>query len=261
MIESIDNLNRQNSINTIDPLKKTITCNPLVTVAMPLLALMVSMKSTPAYTNVEELRNHVIKQMQNFEYQSKQLAYDSRTILAARYCLCTALDEAALSNSWGSHSLWSQQSLLATFHNETWGGERFFIILEKMIKENVDNNHDLLELLYFILSLGFEGKYFNDKVKHDELRSNLLHVLTMNSPPTTNQPLWIAENQEKLNYQKQRNRIPIWVTVTLSVTLLLAGAIIFEYSSNKISNPILAKINKIQAPTIAEIGNSDETIP
>ncbi len=51
-------------------------------------------------------------------------------MLLARYALCTALDEAVLSTPWGSGGDWGKQSLLITVHNEAWGGEKVFQLLD-----------------------------------------------------------------------------------------------------------------------------------
>ena len=63
-----------------------------------------------------------------------------------------------LSTPWGGESEWSHQSLLSTFHNETLGGEKFFLILERVMPDPA-TNLELLELMYLCLSIGFKGKY------------------------------------------------------------------------------------------------------
>ncbi|MBP8185450.1 MAG: type IVB secretion system protein IcmH/DotU, partial [Pseudomonas sp.] len=55
-------------------------------------------------------------------------------------------------------SAWSQMSLLSSFHNETFGGEKFFQLLERLSRNPV-KHLPMLELMYLCLSLGFEGKY------------------------------------------------------------------------------------------------------
>lgn len=49
-------------------------------------------------------------------------------------------------------------SLLSSFHNETFGGEKFFQLLERLSRNPV-KHLAMLELMYLCLSLGFEGKY------------------------------------------------------------------------------------------------------
>jgi len=77
---------------------------------------------------------------------------------AAAYCLVTALDELIMRHI-SSHSLsWSKQSLLGQLHNETWGGERFYLILKYALK-NPNQYRELIELLYILLSFGYQGKF------------------------------------------------------------------------------------------------------
>jgi type VI secretion system protein ImpK len=68
------------------------------------------------------------------------------------------IDEAVVTTSWGSQSDWSKMSLLSSFHNETFGGEKFFQLLERMSRDPF-KHLAMLELMYLCLSLGFEGKY------------------------------------------------------------------------------------------------------
>jgi type VI secretion system protein ImpK len=72
--------------------------------------------------------------------------------------LCTVVDEAVVTTPWGNESAWSQMSLLSSFHNETFGGEKFFQLLEHLSRNPV-KHLAMLELMYICLSLGFEGKY------------------------------------------------------------------------------------------------------
>src|SRR5690606_10844082 len=53
--------------------------------------------------------------------------------------------------------VWGQQSMVATFHRETVGGDRFYDLLARL-EQDPANNIDLLEFLYMCLSLGFEGR-------------------------------------------------------------------------------------------------------
>lgn len=151
--------------------------NHLVSAAMPLLLLLIKFKNTLTHPNVSELRRQALGEISAFETRAKNAECSPRLILAARYCLCTAIDEVVLLTPWGNESTWAQQSLLSIVHQETWGGERFFIILEKMA-ENPQQNLFLLELLYLILSLGFEGKYYNqENTVHDEIRHKLYRLI------------------------------------------------------------------------------------
>ena len=110
---------------------------------------------------------------------AKEKNISSEIILAARYVICAALDEAVLKTPWGAESAWTQRTLLSTFHSETHGGEKFFLLLDKM-KERPAQNLDMLELMYVFLSLGFEGKYhLNPRGREilEKIRDELFQII------------------------------------------------------------------------------------
>lgn len=149
--------------------------NYLVTFATPLLTLITQIRHTSEHHNVAKLRTQIIEEIKNFEQKLTNVSYPMRLVIAARYCLCTAIDESVLSRPWGTTSIWIQQSLLSLFHHETWGGERFYIILEEMAKDP-RQNIDFLEFSYILLSLGFEGKFFKNQLTiREEIRNRIFY--------------------------------------------------------------------------------------
>lgn len=72
-----------------------------------------------------------------------------------------------------------QQSLLVHFHNEAWGGEKVFILLERLLREP-KRYQDLLEFLYMCFSLGFRGRYkvaVQNPDEFEQIYRRLHHVL------------------------------------------------------------------------------------
>lgn len=162
-------------------MSKAAGFNPLITAATPLLILMVNLQQIKAVESQEvfALRQKLVEEIGQFVKQATAQNYSQRTVLAARYCLCTALDEFVLSSAWGSQSIWHQQTLLSIIHKETSGGERFFVILEEMTK-TPQENLPLLELIYTILSLGFEGKYYcEERAVREQIRRHLFNLINI----------------------------------------------------------------------------------
>ncbi len=139
------------------------TLNPILDVSAPLLSLAVRVSGLKQHDHLEDMHKRVLQEMEAIELELHRLGYDRVTILAHRYCLCAVVDEAVMTTTWGIDSSWSQRSLLAIFHNETWGGEKFFVILDRMLMEPNRYLH-LLEFLYTALCIGYEGRY---KVIHN----------------------------------------------------------------------------------------------
>ena len=132
--------------------------NPIVTAAAPLLNLAAQLKHRLAHGDVEALRVRVMQGIDQFERRMAPLGLPPRSVRASKYALCATLDDLVLNTPWGSRSVWTTRSLVGTFFSETWGGDRFFDLLAQL-KKDPGVNVDLLELLYYCISLGFEGKY------------------------------------------------------------------------------------------------------
>ncbi len=135
-----------------------ISLNPLVAAASPLLSEVVRLKHSQESEDLQALHNQLGSAIKLFEHRALHDGAESSQVMAARYVLCTVLDEAVVTTPWGNESEWSQMSLLSSFHNETFGGEKFFQLLERLSRNPV-KHLPMLELMYLCLSLGFEGKY------------------------------------------------------------------------------------------------------
>ncbi|HAW2506561.1 TPA: type VI secretion system baseplate subunit TssK [Escherichia coli] len=121
----------------------------------------------------------VVTDVQAVEQLLQEQGYEPGVIISFRYILCTFIDEAALGNGWSNKNEWIKQSLLVHFHNEAWGGEKVFILLERLIREP-KRYQDLLEFLWLCFSLGFRGRYkvaAQDQGEFEQIYRRLYHVL------------------------------------------------------------------------------------
>lgn len=218
--------------------------NPLVAAATPLLLLIVRLKDPSLQPDALNLRSQIIQAIAEFEMQAKDSNCSPRTILAARYCLCTAIDETVLCTTWGSDSVWTQQTLLSLIQKETWGGERFFLILEKMIEE-AQSSLPLLELIYILLNLGYEGKYYNEnKMIRDEIRHRLFRLISMyHEQPNKIYPLINQANIELTVAAKSLLSGKKIAASTLS--LLLVIFLFTNIKTYEIAKPLLKQLDEM----------------
>lgn len=157
----------------------TIGVNPLVAAASPILSLMGRLRSATHPYEISELYLDLIHEIKSFESHAQRLNYRAENILIARYLLTSTLDETILNTAWGKESEWEKHKLLMFFQQEEWGGERFFVILERLEEEPLFYV-DLLELAYICLSLGFEGKFRYLERGHyplNEISKNLFYKI------------------------------------------------------------------------------------
>ncbi|MDN3920006.1 DotU family type VI secretion system protein [Roseateles violae] len=153
--------------------------NPLVALANRLLMAAPQLRATRHVDDPAALRNALAQGIRDFAARAAAQGISAERVMAARYVLCTMLDEAAADTPWGGSGLWGQHSLLAAFHNETEGGEKVFQLMAHLA-EHPEQNLDLLELIYGALVLGFEGRYRvipNGRAQLEAVRDKLAQII------------------------------------------------------------------------------------
>ncbi|MHA4979463.1 type IVB secretion system protein IcmH/DotU [Pseudomonas extremorientalis] len=164
--------------------------NVLLTAAWELLLQVVQLKASPGRESLPALNEEFSSGINAFEAYALYLGAENSQVMSARYVLCSVIDEAVVTTPWGGRSDWSKTSLLSRFHNETFGGEKFFQLLERLSRDPV-KHVALLELMYLCLSLGFEGQYrvmergrAQLETVHDAVYRQIRHVRG-DQPPLT----------------------------------------------------------------------------
>lgn len=221
--------------------------NPMVEASDNLFAFIIRINSLNKFDDIEHLYQQVNDEIMALDTELRESGnYDQATMLTCRYCLCTVIDETVLRTEWGRESLWSNQSLLSKHHGETWGGDKFYKILSRLMM-NPEKYRDLLEFMYFCLSLGYEGKYGLDRQGVSERKviiGELYDVLTQ----YWEKPINILTNADKYtvkkNYLLQVN-IPPWLIYIFAIALLVAIYQIFNFLLDEEIDPILQRLNEL----------------
>ncbi|HHM05128.1 MAG TPA: DotU family type IV/VI secretion system protein [Gammaproteobacteria bacterium] len=233
--------------------------NPLLDAAARLLALMTELRQQSSHPDVQQLHAEVVREIQAFENAARQRGARAEAILAGRYALCTALDEAVLNTPWGSESLWSAHSMLATFHKETWGGEKFFVILER-VRRDPANNLDLLELMAVCLALGFQGKYRvmeRGGSQVDALCEEVFNLVRQQRGGFDRalSPHWQGVDTRPDNLDR---RVPLWVIAALTGALVLGVYLAFNTLLDQSAAPLLERLHSIGAPAAGQALDTGE---
>ena len=220
--------------------------NPLINAASTLIAVFEKTRQSLSHPDVGGLHQRLVDEIKLFENKAREVGIRPEIVLSARYALCTTLDEMVLNTPWGAESAWPQRTLLSIFHNETSGGEKFFQLFERMLEQPVENLY-ILELMYILLSLGFEGKYRliqrgRDTIEH--LRDELFTTIRRQRGDYERSlsPSWqgLGKSGNSLAHY-----LPIWVAASIvGVVLLLAysGFRVWLYDS---SVPVIEKLDEI----------------
>lgn len=220
--------------------------NPLVRAGATGFALVRRLRDTARYDDVPGLRDSVLKTIKEFEAKARQLGAASEAAYAARYALCALVDETVLATPWGCQSNWPNESLLATLHNETKGGAKFFQILDRT-SENPARNIDLLEFLFICLSLGFQGKYAvmdRGAAQLEETAHNLYRNIR-NQRGDSERELsahWKGMVDKRPAVARY---VPLWVVPVAVCALAVVLYIGFSYKINRESDSVFAQLNSL----------------
>jgi len=220
--------------------------NPLVGAASALLKLASSTSNMVSHHDVEGLRRQAMEEIKTFEGKARALGFANDVTYTSRYVLCAFIDEAVLNTIWGSSSVWAQQGLLSTLHNETSGGETFFVILDRQLKEP-NANLELLELMFVCISLGFKGRYAvlnRGQEKLEELRNIVFeHIRQRRGEfPRELSPHWQSQSGQQ---RRLRQFIPLWVVVSIACAILLAIFIGFTMVLEERAEPVYQTLESI----------------
>nr|WP_314577895.1 type IVB secretion system protein IcmH/DotU [uncultured Pseudomonas sp.] len=220
--------------------------NPLVRAANPLLDLVVPLRSMTRAPDMEALRERLVQAIQQFEAQARNSRVETQTVAAARYALCTLIDETISSTPWGA-GVWNSRSLLVTFHNEAWGGEKFFLILQRL-SQDPRTHLDVLELMYLCLALGLEGRYRVLDRGLDQLsalRERLLHLIRQQRGAVEQDlsPHWRGAATPQ---RSMLRGVPWWVVAAVAAVLLLSVQLTLNWLLNRDSDPVFAQMGEIR---------------
>ncbi|WP_107738073.1 type VI secretion system protein TssL, long form [Neisseria subflava] len=225
--------------------------NPLIEAAKPVLILANSMQQTTSQLSTDSLINKFSLLINNFEENAEKNGAKYDAIQAAKYCLCTFVDELAVRAGWADET-WSKNSLLVSFYDETWGGERFFEIIQNL-KQDSDKNIDLLEFMYLCLQFGYKGKYQvlnNGELEIDKIKRDLLALIHSKRPDQTvnlfkHNPI-ITNNIQR----KRRLTIPLWVVGVLGAVALGVSYFTMQWSLGDKFNTASTKVNSLKLPSV-----------
>jgi type VI secretion system protein ImpK len=213
--------------------------------ATPLLVVVAHLRGTVQQADVAALRKEIVDQMRRFETRAVGFGATGTDVSAARYALCSLIDETVMTTPWGSASDWSVRSLLLEFHSETWGGEKVFSILDR-VRADAQKHLALLKLIDFCLLLGFEGKYRvldNGREQLGDLRLDIARLLRKfgKAPPRELSPSWRGTEQKR----KLRQFVPLWAVFALALVVILAAYAVVKVRVSGETDPALHALDAV----------------
>ncbi|ARE41185.1 Outer membrane protein ImpK/VasF, OmpA/MotB domain [Rhodovulum sp. P5] len=228
--------------------------NALNAAAANLFALIGRVRNRAQHPNPDELRRSVVAEIRAFESRALQAGIDQQKARVARYALCATIDDIVLNTPWAAESSWAQQSMVATFHRETVGGDRFYDLLARL-EQDPANNIELLEFLYTCLSLGFEGRLRVEeggRDRHAEILLGLYRIISgqRGHPPQDLSPHWegVKRPHRPLSAWK-----PVWIATGVLSAVLLCAFLALSYILGLSTQGIAGQLAVLDPPGVAKL--------
>lgn len=236
--------------------------NPLLEAAQPLLRALADMPAELGGEGVIVFHRLLEREVVTFQSLCSSAQIKHEHVVAASYSLCTALDEAANSTAWGGGQggeagVWATRQLAAQFHGDTKGGDKFFLLVGRLAASPQEHTN-LLELMYQILGLGFEGRFStasNGRRQLETIRHRLLTLLASarGDVPHDLSPHWKGVGAGKFRLLRS---IPVWVTASVLALALLGLFAWYKYRLVQATVDVeqrVAAIGKMQPPAAVPV--------
>jgi len=228
--------------------------NPIVNAASSLIAVFEKTRSSMSHSDIGGLHQRLVNEIRAFENRLREQGFAPEIVLSARYVMCSVLDETVLNTPWGSESAWAQRTLLSVFHNETSGGEKFFLILDRMRQSPAENIY-MIEFMYVCISLGFEGKYRlvgRGRDALEQIRDDLFATIRRQRGDHERA---LADNWRGLGGSRNTlaQHLPMWVIAVIAVSIMFFSFSGFRWWLYKSSTPVANDLNTISTNALEEM--------
>ena len=161
--------------------------SPLFEAARPLLEALARMPAQIDPTKVEVVNRRLVGEVASFQSVCNDARIRTEYIVSASYVLCTALDESVSDSLLGvggaqpaAANPWMDRSLAVHFHGDREGGAKVFRLVGRLVIEP-QAHIDLLELVFAVFTLGFEGAYrhgYNGRRELDNMRHQIRSLVS-----------------------------------------------------------------------------------
>ena len=170
-------------------------------------------------SSADDFNSRVDQLLTQFDRHTRNYNKSPDAVHEAKYAICALLDEIILSTDSPIRDAWERQPLQLRLFGEHLAGEGFFDHLDKL-RMQPEKNVEALEVYYYSLLLGFQGKYMLEGLEKLHYLTSQLgqEINTVRGKPAEFSPNW--KLPFKFN-EMLRHELPMWVFyVVLLITIV-----------------------------------------
>lgn len=227
--------------------------NPLADAAAYIFSIIGKLKQLKSYRHLNKLHKELVQEINHFQEALKNHGYSSEYILVSRFAICATLDDVIANTLWGAQGQWDNYNMLAVFNQDTMNYERFFIILERIIKDPAQYI-DVMELMYICLSLGFKGPYRATEFGINQLEqiTNTLYKRIRAYRGDFTKTLAPYLIKPTRSVKTTTHRIPLWLVILMTLTAILGIFVGLGYLLDTISDQAYQELMHIGSSLLYE---------
>lgn len=171
---------------------------------------------------VEQPFSDAVRQfLGNMERSASREGVAAEDLHAAKYAYCAMVDESILSSNCSFREEWARKPMQLALFGDHLAGENFFVRLEQLRAQGAIRLQSL-EVSYFCLLLGFEGKY---RLEGTEKLSYLTarlgdEIVYLKGKRTGFAPHWAPPDRIA---NVLRRTVPLWAAASVLVMAGLVG--------------------------------------
>ncbi|CAH0539705.1 type IVB secretion system protein IcmH/DotU [Vibrio marisflavi] len=132
--------------------------NQLINISSELLATVLKISTLPEPEDLASLRGRLVEDINSIKAKGATLTYPVAVIDKLCFLYAVVVDEFIIYTEWGEKRGWENKTLLSDLFGMRNGGELFFTVAEKAIRQP-SKLIDLIELIYLFINIGFKGQY------------------------------------------------------------------------------------------------------
>jgi type VI secretion system protein ImpK len=156
----------------------------LAILATDVLLIGVKIRETPNLGKADQLKRLLTSYIKDFERSCLSHGKPAESVEQAKYALAAFIDETVINSENNCRDTWIADPLATSFFNDSLAGENFFKRLEAMLPD-LKRNLEAVEVYYFALALGFQGRYrlSGQEVLPNVVRNLLKRVESLKGTP------------------------------------------------------------------------------
>ena len=230
--------------------------NALYNISVPLLSIILTLSLLPRPENLPLFKNLLKQHIVDLSEQGQKLDYPSAVIDKLCCLHCIVLDEFIIHGAWGDDAGWENNTLLSELFGLKNGGDLFFTITDKALKQSA-KMQDILEISYVFLQMGFKGRYRSRQSEQLGVITKQIHKSIDNQTQSSGVLLTDAPIAKSLFLKNGARYFSFTLVILLTLTLVFA---FFDYwfkETYELRSKELTDLKKVTANYILNTQTKD----